>query len=327
MPISIFSRGVWPAWPDVHVVLAGGVGAARYLIGATEAFPPADTTAIVNVGDDIVMHGLNISPDLDTCTYTLAGAIDPTRGWGLVDETWQAMETLAGYDGESWFALGDRDLGTHLHRTDRLASGASLTTVTAEIAARWGVGCRLLPVTDDRVSTMVTMVDGSEISFQEYFVRLGHDVEISAVRFDGVDSARPTSEVMHAITSADSLVVAPSNPIVSIGPVLAVPGVRDAVAARRNRNVAISPIIGGRALKGPADRMLAELGQESSVVGVARIYRDLASALIIDEVDRDLAPAVESEGMRAVVAPTIMSEPGVAASLARLAVAVATGER
>jgi len=278
----------------MHVVLAGGVGAARYLLGALEAFSPSDTTAIVNVGDDIVMHGLFISPDLDTCTYTLAGAIDPDRGWGLIDETWQAMDILSSYGGESWFGLGDQDLGTHLHRTDRLASGATLT-------------------------------DGREITFQEYFVRLAHSVEVASIRFDGVEAARPTTAVVSAIESADSLVIAPSNPIVSIGPVLAVPGVRAAVAARRERNVAISPIIGGKALKGPADRMLAELGHESSVVGVARIYRDLAAALIIDEVDSHLASEVEAEGVRAVVAPTIMSQPGVAASLARTAVAVATG--
>jgi len=309
----------------MHAVLAGGVGAARYLIGALEAFSPADTTAIVNVGDDIVMHGLCISPDLDTCTYTLAGAIDPIRGWGLVDETWQAMEVLGSYGGESWFGLGDRDLGTHLHRTDRLTAGATLTEVTREIADRWGVRCSLLPVSDDRVSTMVTLTDGREITFQEYFVRLAHDVEVASIRFDGVEAARPAPAVLEAIRSADSLVIAPSNPIVSIGPVLAVPGVRAAVAARRDHNVAISPIIGGKALKGPADRMLAELGQESSVVGVARIYRDLVSALIIDEVDSHLASEVEAEGIRAVVTPTIMSQPGVAASLARTAVAVATG--
>lgn len=309
----------------MHVVLAGGVGAARYMLGACEAFAPADTSAIVNVGDDIVMHGLCISPDLDTCTYTLAGAIDPGRGWGLVDESWQAMAILESYGGESWFALGDRDLGTHLYRTDRLAAGATLTEATREITARWGVESALLPVSDDRVRTMVSLTDGNEVTFQEYFVRLSHSVEVASIRFDGVESARPTPSVESAIANAESLVIAPSNPIVSIGPVLAVPGVREAVASRRDRNVAISPIIGGKALKGPADRMLAELGQESSVVGVARIYCDLVSALIIDEIDAHLAPEVEAEGVRAVVAPTIMSQPGVAASLARTAVAVATG--
>ena len=301
----------------MHTVLAGGVGAARYLRGALEVFAPSEVTAIVNVGDDVVLHGLHISPDLDTCIYTLAGAIDPERGWGLVDETWQAMTQLAAYGGTDWFSLGDRDLGTHLYRTQRLHDGGRLTDVTAEISAAWGLGCRLLPVSDDRIETRVTLTTGDEIGFQEYFVRLGHDVAVSGVRFAGAESARPTVEVQTAIAAAATLVIAPSNPIVSIGPVLAVTGVEAAVRSRRAANVAVSPIIGGRALKGPADRMLRELGEESSVVGVARRYRDLAATLVIDEVDAHLAPAVEDEGMRPIVMPTIMSQPGVAAALAR----------
>ncbi len=308
----------------MHVVLAGGVGAARYLLGAIEAFPAEDVTAVVNVGDDVVMHGLQISPDLDTCTYTLAGAIDPDRGWGLVDESWQAMASLASYGGDNWFGLGDRDLGTHMYRTDRLSQGASLTEVTAEITKRWGLRCTLLPVSEDPIRTMVTLADGHEVGFQEYFVRLAHDVALKSVRFDGADVARPTSAAIGAIREADALVIAPSNPIVSIGPILEVDGVRDAVAGRRSRNVAISPIVGGRALKGPADRMLNELGEESSVVGVARRYRDLVATLIIDEVDCDLAEAVEREGVRAVVTPTIMSQPGVSKALARTAADIAT---
>jgi len=300
----------------MHTVLAGGVGAARYLRGALEAFDPATVTAVVNVADDVVLHGLHISPDLDTCTYTLAGAIDPERGWGLVDESWQAMAELGRYGGDNWFSLGDRDLGTHLFRTTRVHDGARLTTVTAEIAAAWNLQCRLLPVTDDRVETRVTLVDGTEIGFQEYFVRLAHSVEVTAVRFDGADSASPSPEALDAITDAESLVIAPSNPIVSIGPILAIAGVTEALTARRERTVAVSPIIGGAALKGPADRMLRELGEESSVVGVARRYRDLAATLVIDEVDAALAPEVEAAGMRAIVMPTIMSRPGVAAALA-----------
>lgn len=301
----------------MHTVLAGGVGAARYLRGALEAFDAADVTAIVNVGDDVTLHGLRISPDLDTCTYTLAGAIDPERGWGLVDETWQAMAELGRHGGENWFSLGDRDLGTHLFRTGRLASGARLTEVTAEITGAWGLGCRLLPVTDDHVETRVTLAEGGEVGFQEYFVRLQHSVPVSSVRFAGVDDASPTVEAMAAIRQATTLVIAPSNPIVSIGPILAVPGVADAVRARRDRNVAVSPIIGGKALKGPADRMLRELGEEASVVGVARRYRDLAATLIVDEVDAPLVAEIEDIGMRAIAMPTIMSEPGVAAALAR----------
>lgn len=301
----------------MHTVLAGGVGAARYLRGALEAFDPASVTAIVNVGDDVTLHGLRISPDLDTCTYTLAGAIDPERGWGLVDESWKAMDELARYGGENWFGLGDRDLGTHLFRTDRLLAGATLTEVTAEIAAAWGLECRLLPVSDDRVETRVMLAAGDEIGFQEYFVRLQHDVEVRSVRFEGAEQARPTEAAIAAIVEADALVIAPSNPIVSIGPVLAIPGVAEAVTARRETNVAVSPIIGGKALKGPADRMMRELGEESTVVGVARRYRDLAATLIIDEVDAHLIDDVEAAGMRAIAMPTIMSEPGVAAALAR----------
>ena len=301
----------------MHTVLAGGVGAARYLRGALEAFDPTTVTAIVNVGDDVTLHGLRISPDLDTCTYTLAGAIDPEQGWGLVNESWQAMTELGRYGGENWFSLGDRDLGTHLFRTGRLQAGASLTEVTREIASTWGLACQLLPVTDAPVETRVTLVDGTEIGFQEYFVRLQHGVEVRSVRFAGAADAAPTPLAMEAIRHAHTLVIAPSNPVVSIGPILAIPGVAAAVTARRDRNVAVSPIVGGKALKGPADRMLRELGEEATVVGVARRYRDLAATLVIDDVDAHLIDEIETVGMRAIAMPTIMSEPGVAAALAR----------
>lgn len=306
------------------VTIAGGVGAARFLRGLVRALPPAAVTTIVNVADDVVLHGLAISPDLDTVVYTVAGEIDPERGWGLRDETWQAMATVRRYGGIGWFNLGDRDLGTHLYRTQRLRDGASLSTVTAEIAAAWELGLRVLPVSDDRVETRVTLRDGDdetpaggEVNFQEYFVKRRHGVAVTSVRFVGVEDARPAPGVLEAIASAGAVVIAPSNPIVSIGPVLAVPGVRAAVCARRDRTVAISPIVGGAALKGPADRMLVELGHESSVVGVARLYRDLASVLVVDEADRHLAPAVEDAGMRCVVTDTIMRDPDVAATLAR----------
>lgn len=308
-----------------HCVLAGGVGAARYLTGALEAFDPSTVSAVVNVADDVELHGLHISPDLDTCTYTLAGAIDPERGWGLVDETWQAMAELGRYGGENWFSLGDRDLGTHLYRTARLRAGASLTEVTAEIVGAWNLECRLLPVTDDRVETRVELADGREVGFQEYFVGMQHSVEVAGVRFSGAGDATLSPTATTAIRDADALVIAPSNPIVSIGPLLAIPGLDELVRARRSSTVAVSPIIGGAALKGPADRMLRELGEESSVVGVARRYRDLASTLVIDDIDRDLAPAVEAAGMRPVVMPTIMKQPGVAAALARACHDAATG--
>lgn len=308
-------------------VLAGGVGAARLLAGMQLVHPPAELTAIVNVGDDLELHGLRISPDLDTVTYTLAGQIDLERGWGLVGETWQAMETLGRLGGERWFNLGDRDLGTHLFRTARMLAGASLHEVTAELAAGWGVAVNLLPVTNDKLHTRLTIVDPSvdggepivhEVAFQEYFVARRYAVPVTAVRIVGADSARPAPGVLEAIAGAERVVIAPSNPIVSIEPVLAVPGVREAVAARRDDVVAVSPIIAGSAVKGPADCMLIELGHESSVVGVARLYADLAATLIVDEADAESAADVEAAGMRCVVAPTIMSSPDKAAALGRV---------
>ncbi len=293
------------------------MGAARLLAGLVQVRPPADLTAIVNVGDDVELHGLHISPDLDTVTYTVAGAIDPERGWGLAGETWHAMEALRRFPAaRTWFNLGDKDLATHLYRTDRLRAGATLTEVTAEIAAAWELGLTLLPVSDEPVRTRLQVPDG-EIDFQEYFVHRQHDVAVSAVRFDGAELATPAPGVLAAISGAARVVIAPSNPIVSIGPVLAVPGVRAAVEARRADVVAVSPIVAGAALKGPADRLLRELGHEASVVGVARLYAPLAATLIVDDADADQAAAVEAEGVRCVVAPTIMRGPVEAAALGR----------
>ena len=297
--------------------IAGGVGAARMLAGLSLVVDPGELTAIVNVGDDLELHGLHISPDLDTVTYTLADAIDPAKGWGLRDETWQAKAMLEQYGGSTWFSLGDRDLGTHLFRTHRLGQGADLAQITSEIAAAWGLGHRLLPATCDRLRTMITLTDGPEISFQEYFVGRQHSVPISSVRFDGAAEARPSVGVLESIATAETIVIAPSNPIVSIGPVLAVPGVLEAITARRDEVVAVSPIVAGAALKGPADRMLVELGHEASVVGVARLYAPFASVLVIDESDAALAAEVEAAGMRCEVTPTVMSTPERAASLAR----------
>ena len=305
-------------------VLAGGVGAARLLAGLVQVVPPSEVTAVVNTGDDVVMHGLHISPDLDTVTYTLAGADNPETGWGLAGETWQAMGSLGRYGGDTWFNLGDLDLGTHLYRTGNLASGVGLAEITAAITAGWGLEPMLLPMTEDRVATMVTLAGGDEVGFQEYFVRLRHDVPVSSVRFDGAEASSPGPGVLEAITGADVVVVAPSNPIVSIGPLLAVPGIADAVRARRDHTVAVSPIIAGAALKGPADRLMRELGHEASVVGVARIYHDIASCLIIDSADADLAGAVEAEGMVCVVTDTVMSSPDVTADLAKVVLGAAS---
>jgi LPPG:FO 2-phospho-L-lactate transferase len=302
----------------VITALAGGVGAARLLRGMVEVVDPGNITAIVNVGDDTDLHGLHISPDLDTVMYTLADAINPETGWGLAGETWRVMESLGRLGGVTWFNLGDQDLATHCYRTQRLSEGAPLGVVTAELAERFGVGVALVPVTDDPLRTRLELVDGGEVGFQEYFVKLRHDVAVSRVRFEGAEAARPGPGALEAVAGARTLVVCPSNPVVSIDPVLAVPGVREALVRRRDRNIAISPIVAGAALKGPADRLLREMGFESSVVGVARWYAPLVATLVIDEQDAALAPAVEAEGVRCVVAPTIMSDVTRAADLARV---------
>lgn len=300
-------------------VLCGGVGAARLLTGLVRVVPPASVTAVVNVGDDMVLHGLTITPDIDTVVYTLAGAIDPERGWGLKDESWQAMSTLTRYGGEDWFSLGDRDLGTHLYRTQRLADGASLATVTDEVARSWGLELTVLPVTEAPVRTVITLAEGGDVGFQEYFVGRRHAVAVSAIRFAGADVAKPTPGVLDAIAEASTVVIAPSNPLVSIAPVLAVPGVRGAVEARRDDVVAICPLVGGKALKGPADRLMDELGYEASVAGVARLYAPFAGTLVIDQQDAAHADAVRAAGLRCVVTDTIMRDPTAAAALCQAA--------
>ncbi|MBI5087896.1 MAG: 2-phospho-L-lactate transferase [Actinobacteria bacterium] len=313
-------------------VLCGGVGAARFLRALRLVTDPTDVVAVVNTGDDTVLHGLSISPDLDTITYTLAGAIDPDRGWGLVDETWVAMGALERYANvrpagstaaPTWFNLGDRDLATHFYRTARLAEGAPLSIATAEIARAWGVPEQLVPMSDDRVATMIELDDATTVTFQEYFVRLRHSVPVRSVEFAGVADARLHPVAAHAIEQSDAVVIAPSNPIVSIGPVRALTSVDGLLAARRDSVVAVSPIVGGAALKGPADRMLTELGHEASVVGVARLYREVAATLVIDPADAHLAAEVEATGMRALVVPSIMSDPEISARLAASTLAAA----
>ncbi len=298
-------------------VLAGGVGAARFLAGLVRTVPAAEVTAIVNTGDDTVLHGLHVSPDLDTVTYSLAGAVNPATGWGLAGESFVAMDALDRYGAPTWFRLGDRDLATHLYRTGRLAAGARLSDVAREVAASWSVAVRLLPMSDDPVRTRIELATGEEIEFQEYFVKLRHAVAVRAVRFAGIEHAEPAPGVVDALRDGALVVVAPSNPVVSIGPILAVRGVGDVLAARRERVVAISPIVAGAALKGPADRLLVELGEEPSVVGVARRLREVAGTLVVDAADRDLAGAVEAEGMRCVVTSTVMHDADAAARLAR----------
>lgn len=305
-------------------VISGGVGAARLLRGAALVVPHDELVTIVNTGDDTVMHGLSISPDLDTVTYTVSGAIDAERGWGLSDEAWTTMQALDRFAavrpdgsraGENWFGLGNRDLATHFYRTTRLAEGATLAQVTAEIVRAFGIGFRVLPMSNDRVSTIVSLADEGDVAFQEYFVKLRHDVAVRAVRFDGADRAAALG--LDELRGSQAVVIAPSNPIVSIGPMRALTGFDAALAARRESVVAVSPIVAGAALKGPADRMLTELGHEASVVGVARLYAPIAGTLVVDTADAALAPQVEAAGMRCVVADTIMKTPQVAADLTR----------
>ncbi|MHB8439479.1 MAG: 2-phospho-L-lactate transferase [Acidimicrobiales bacterium] len=289
--------------------LAGGVGAARLLRGLVRVLPAGGLTAVVNTGDDTELHGLYVCPDLDTVSYTLSGRSDAERGWGLAGETWRVMDALEALGGEAWFRLGDHDLATHLYRTQRLGQRATLSEVTAELARAMKVGVHLLPMSDDPVRTVITLAaDGREVAFQEYFVRLGHQVAVQAVRFDGASTAHPAPGVLETLTDAETIVVCPSNPIVSIGPILAVPGIADVLRRRRADVVAVSPIVAGAALKGPADRMMAELGEESSVVGVARRYRDTVGTLVVDLADAAHARAVEELGLRCVVTRTVMRD-------------------
>ncbi len=287
-------------------VLSGGVGGARFLHGLCAEIPPGHVTAVVNVGDDFEPYGLHVSPDLDTVLYTLAGLIDEARGWGVEGDTPRALEQARRLGDEGWFWLGDLDLGLHLARASLLRRGASLSQASAALAARLGLEARLLPATDDRLRTHVR-TDVGELDFQTWFVRRGQRDPVRALRLEGADVARPAPGVVDAIRTADLVVVAPSNPLISIGPILAVPGLREAVAARRAATVAVSPIVGGRALKGPAAAMLATLGHEVSPVGVARLYADVCGTLVLDEADADLAPAVEALGVRPVVASTVMA--------------------
>jgi LPPG:FO 2-phospho-L-lactate transferase len=305
--------------------LAGGVGAARLLRGLVRTVPGTEVTAIVNTGDDTILHGLVICPDLDTVTYTLAGMNDDERGWGQSGETWTVMEALERLGGETWFRLGDLDLATHLYRTQRLADGASLSEVTREITSAVGVGARLLPMSDDPVRTRVTLVGGQEIAFQEYFVRRHHAVAVESIRFEGAAGSTPAPGVLDALERSDVVVICPSNPVVSIGPLLAVPGIADSLRQRRSRVIAVSPIVAGAALRGPADRLMTELGEEASVAGVARMYAEVAGTLIIDESDKALADGVERAGVRCVVTPTIMRTVDDAERLSATVLAVASG--
>jgi LPPG:FO 2-phospho-L-lactate transferase len=302
-------------------ILAGGFGGAKLSHGmALEAAaraasdrPPLELTVIVNTADDLELHGLHVSPDLDTVMYTLAGLANTETGWGVRDETWSAAEMFARYGAPTWFRLGDRDLATHVRRTQRIREGARLTDVTAELAAALALPARLLPMTDDRVRTQVRTADGW-LEFQDYFVRRGHRDDVRELRFQGIESAAPTGEVLDELGSAEAIAIAPSNPFVSVGPILALPGLLDAIRRVREGTrtpvVAVSPIVAGAALRGPADQMFVSLGGEASALGVARHYASrypgLLDVLVVDELDAEASPAIEALGIRAVVAQTIM---------------------
>jgi LPPG:FO 2-phospho-L-lactate transferase len=303
--------------------LAGGIGAGKLLRGLVRAVPASDVTVIVNTGDDVVMHGLHVSPDLDSVTYWLGDAFDRERGWGRRDETFRAMKELGRFDPDlPWFNLGDLDLATHLYRTNLLSSGLRLSEATARVASRFGIQIPLLPMSDDPVTTRVVVVaEGEErdLHFQEYWVRRRARDEVKAVRYEGAASARPGPGVLDAITSADAIVVCPSNPVASIGPILAVPGVREALERRRDRIVGISPIVAGRPLAGMADRLMPVAGVEVTAAGAAECYRGILGAWVIDEADRGLAQRIESSGIRVAATDSIMTDDAKAEALARVA--------
>ena len=302
-------------------VLAGGVGGARFTRGLLAAVPAEDVTIVGNVGDDLEHWGLSISPDLDTLLYTLTGRIHPEQGWGVAGDTREAMGVVAGLGGVDWFILGDRDIGLHLVRSERLRAGEPLSTVTADFAHHYGLAARLLPATDDRLRTRIVTPDG-ELAFQEWLV--GHRAAdaVSAVRFEGAPGARPAPGVLEAIASAETIVLAPSNPFVSLDPILAVDGVRAAVEARREAVVAITPMIGAAAVKGPLAGMLGTLGHDVSAVGVAGALAPLAAAFVLDSADAARADEVRALGLRVAAVPTLMHDPETAAELARSALAL-----
>jgi LPPG:FO 2-phospho-L-lactate transferase len=290
-------------------LLAGGTGGTKLAHGFALIGPDVELTVIANVGDDAEMHGLHVSPDLDTILYTLAGLVDAERGWGIASDTLTAHAMFARLGAETWFTVGDADLATHAHRTQLLREGRTLTEATAAMATALGVTARLLPASDDRLRTRLE-TDAGALDFQDYFVRLRQEPTVTGIHLDGLADARPTDAVLAAIADAELLVIGPSNPIVSIGPILELADVREAIAAAAAPKVAVSPIVAGRALKGPADRMLASLGHETSAAGVARLYAGLVDRFVIDDADAGLRPEIEALGMAVDVMPTVMRSDG-----------------
>jgi LPPG:FO 2-phospho-L-lactate transferase len=306
--------------------LAGGTGAAKLLRGLGRVIDPRDLTVIVNTGDDAEIWGLHVSPDLDTVCYTLGGVIDEQKGWGLTDETFHALDQIARFGEPVWFNLGDRDLATHLHRTRLLREGRTLTQITRAIAQALGVPATVLPMSDQPVRTRILGPDGW-LAFQEYFVREKAQVEVRAVNYAGAPVARPAPGVVDALRRADAVLVCPSNPITSIGPILAVPGLVEALQATEATVAAVSPIVGGDAVSGPAGRLMAAAGLPVSATGVARAYGGWLDLLVFDEQDRALAPEIRSAGAAPVVAPTMMSSRDAEVALARHVVAALEAAR
>ena len=285
--------------------LAGGVGASKLLLGLHDLMDPRDLTVIVNTGDDIMLHGLKISPDLDIVTYTLAGIVDEAKGWGYRGETFHALKRLVAFGRINWFNLGDRDLATHIHRSAMLAEGKSLSDAAEAIRLALGVKPGILPMCDQPVPTMIDTAEG-ELHFQEYLVKRRAAPTVRGIRFDGVDKARPAKGVLEAIRDADRILICPSNPLISIGPILALPGIREALRARKESVIAVCPIVGGKSLKGPSDKMLAELGYEPSAIGVAKLYADFTGTFVIDPADKAQAGSIRNLGMKVEVVPTVM---------------------
>lgn len=306
----------------MYTVLAGGVGASRFLQGLVQVVPPREITVISNTGDDVEMFGLHVSPDTDIVLYALAGAVNPETGWGLSGDTFAVVDQLQRFGYQRWFNLGDRDLAMAIHRTRLLHEGWSMDRVVADLARCWDVACTVLPMANEPVRTKIHGPEG-EIPFQDYMVKLRTEVDVRRVDFAGAAQSRPGPGVLAALQDSKVVVIAPSNPIVSIGPILAVPGLREALAGSPAHRIAISPIIAGEVVKGPAAKMLASLGHEVSATGVARIYRGLIDTMVIDERDRALAPAIEALGMRCVVTDTIMRNDERKAALAAAVLAAA----
>ncbi|HXJ63876.1 MAG TPA: 2-phospho-L-lactate transferase [Actinomycetota bacterium] len=308
------------------VALAGGIGAGKFLRGLVRAVPPTDVTVVVNTADDIVLHGLHVSPDLDSVVYWLGGGMDRERGWGRLDESFRAVEELRRFGASGdWFSLGDLDLATHLFRTGLLSNGATLSEATARVAARFGLACRVLPMSDEPVTTRVEAVSMGrvrDLHFQEYWVERHASDEVKAIRYEGAASSRPAPGVLAAIAAADVVVFPPSNPVASIGPILAVPGLHQVVAARRQVAVGVSGIVGGAPLAGMADKLLPVVGVEVSAAGVATMYRDLLSGWVIDDADADARERIEGMGYRVAVTDTLMTDDAAAERVARTALSL-----